>query len=210
MDTPAPKTSLSQIGRLWVDSGGGRVPVSGRSMRPTFEDASRVWMVPASDIRFGDIVVQVNEDEDMLVVHRVVGTRGGSLFRTKGDGLPHLDPGLVPSSRVLGRVIGVERRGRRYSTQGRAGRCYGRVVGAGSAIEGFLYRFAYRLDGMIGAVLGRGVRGGGGGGPVLLRGVLRAGGRAFFATMDGALFRRLNPEEPQEPVSSPGNPKGMV
>ena len=60
--TGASTRSLSDLARLWVASGGGRVPVSGRSMRPTFDDASRVWMKTDPQIRFGDVIVFVNEE----------------------------------------------------------------------------------------------------------------------------------------------------
>lgn len=202
----ASSPGLAELARIWIESGGGHVPVSGSSMRPTFDDASRVWTSPESSIRFGDIIVYTSEE--MLVVHRVVGVRKagqqtGVLLRTKGDGRPHLDPYLVPVTAILGRVIGIERGGRRYTLEGRGGRAYARLIGGASGLEGFLYRFAYRTDRTIGALFVRPfVRGAyNAAGPMLFRAVLGRMGRAGLSVLDRALFSRLNGEQP---------PAGMV
>jgi len=180
---------LDEAARLWVESGGGVLPVSGRSMRPTFADASRILMEKADRLRFGDILVYTNGT--FLVVHRVVGIRRGPLFRTKGDGLAHLDPGLVPPSRVLGRVVEIERAGRRYRTDGTAPRLYARLMACGSALEGFLYRFAYRIDRLLSP--GRGsVAGARREGVTLLRRMLRRSGRLAIGLLDRTLFLRMH------------------
>jgi len=194
----ASSSRLAELARIWIDSGGGRVPVSGSSMRPTFDDASRVWTRPEARIRFGDIIVYTSEG--MLVVHRVVGARKAGkdvVLRTKGDGRPHLDPSFVPATAILGRVIGIERGGRRYTLEGRGGRAYARLVGGASALEGFLYRFAYRTDRSIGVLFVRPfVRGDyPAGGPMLLRAVVDLVGRAGLAVLDRALFSSLNAEQ---------------
>jgi hypothetical protein len=178
--------SLDETARLWVEAGGGLLPVSGRSMRPTFEEAARVWMEPANDARFGDLLVYSNGE--FLIVHRVVAVHAGPLYRTKGDGLPHLDPRLVPAEQVLGRVVVIERGGARYRIDGAGGRAYARMTGALSALEGFLYRFAYRMDRLIGRVTGSSA----GGGPALMRALLQGCGRLLFGALDRLLFRSFH------------------
>jgi len=113
-------------------------------MRPTFEDTARVWMKETPRVRFGDIVVY--SSGSYLVVHRVVGRRSGPRFRTKGDGLAYLDTMVVPEGRVIGIVSEIEREGTRYRMEGAGARVYGVLLGVLSAVEGFFYRFAWRLD----------------------------------------------------------------
>jgi hypothetical protein len=156
-------------------------------MRPTFENAAKVWLEATARIRFGDILVYTNGE--FLVVHRVVGHLGGGGYRTKGDGLPHLDRGLVPSERVLGRVLLIERDGRRYRTGGAGGRAYAWGIGLLSGVEGFLYRFAYRLDRLM---TPKGARQAGTGERTTLRRALARGGRLVISLADRALFRRLH------------------
>ena len=179
--------SMDDVARLWIESGGGAIPVSGRSMRPTFEDASRVWMEEAHRVRFGDVLVYRNGT--FLVAHRVVGIRRGPPFRTKGDGLPHLDPSLVDAACVHGRVVEIEREGKRYRTDRAGGRMYARLVGAVSAMEGLFYRIAYRLDLLLpGPSPGERSRGG----TVLLRWIVRLGGRSVMSIVDRLLFKRMH------------------
>ena len=156
-------------------------------MRPTFEDASRVRMEEALRVRFGDVLVYRNGT--FLVAHRVVGIRRGPPYRTKGDGLPHLDPALVDASHVHGRVVEIEREGKRYRTDRTGGRMYARLVGAVSATEGLFYRIAYRLDLLLARLNPREKSRGG---TVPLRRIVRLGGRAVVALLDRFLFKRLH------------------
>src|SRR5215468_4432402 len=124
--------TLEEAARLWVESGGGALPISGRSMRPTFEDTARVWMKESPRVRFGDILVY--SSGSFLVVHRVVGRKSGPRFRTKGDGLAYLDTMIVPEGRVIGVVVEVEREGDRYRMDGAGARVYGIFLAMLSAV----------------------------------------------------------------------------
>ena len=188
---------LDEAARLWVETGGGLLPVSGRSMKPTFEDATRVWIERTEGARFGDILVYTNGG--FLVVHRVVGVRRGPRYRTKGDGLPHLDLGFVPASRSLGTVVAVDRAGARWRTDGAGGRLYARLLGSLSAIEGLFYRIAWRIDRLLAAVL-RANRGrpGYAGGVTIARRSVRAVGRLVIGLADGLLFSLLHSRRPGE------------
>jgi hypothetical protein len=167
-------------------------------MRPTFEDASGVWMERGARIRFGDVGVYTNGG--FLVVHRVVGVRSGPRYRTKGDGLPHLDVGFVPAANVLGRVVAVERGGRRLRADGAGARLYGLLVALLSGLEGFLYRAAWRLDRILAGVTGRTrPRAGYAGGVSILRRSVRAAGRVAIGLADRFFFRLLH-----RPAALPG------
>ena len=176
--------TLDEAARLWVTTGGGPLPISGRSMRPTFEDTARVWMKESSRVRFGDILVY--SSGSYLVVHRVVGRRSGPRYRTKGDGLAHLDPPLVPAGRVIGIVVEVEREGDRYRVEGLGPRLYAVLLAVLSAVEGFFYRFAWRLDRSVMRLFAPGR---GPGGPMVLRRVLGTMGRGAIGLFDRLLFR---------------------
>src|SRR5262245_57898101 len=125
---------LAEVARLWLEAGGGKLPVSGRSMAPTFEDASEIRIAPADRVRFGDVIIY--RSGGIVVVHRIVGIRRGPRYRTKGDGRPHVDPGYVAPEALLGRVVVIERGGQRWRTDRPAARFYARAVGALSAMEG--------------------------------------------------------------------------
>ena len=178
---------LSEAARLWIEAGGGQLPVAGTSMQPTFEDRSRVWMERVDRVRFGDVVVFLNDE--LLVVHRVVGLRRGACYRTKGDGLAHLDPGFVSAANVLGRVVEIERDGSRRRCDGGGGRLYATLAGLLSAVEGFFYRFAYRLDRILTPPWHSEARHGG---RTTLRRWLRGCGRLGFRILDRLLFDSLN------------------
>jgi hypothetical protein len=179
--------TLDEAARLWVQAGGGPLPVSGRSMHPTFEDPARVWMKETTRARFGDILVY--SGGPFLIVHRVVGLRSGSRIRTKGDGLPYLDTMLVPAGRALGIVVEIEREGRRYRIDGKGGRLYGVLAALISAKEGFFYRFAWRLDKTVMRIF---LPGRGAAGPWVNRAVSSFYGRTVIGLLDRLLFKALN------------------
>lgn|GEM_PF-2924762 len=183
--------TLDDAARLWVTTGGGPLPISGRSMRPTFEDTARVWMEASPRVRFGDILVY--SSGSYLVVHRVVGRRSGPRFRTKGDGLAYLDPMIVPEGRVIGVVVEIERDGARYRVQGAGARLYGMLAAALSAVEGFCYRFAWRLDRSVMRLFAPGR---GPGGPMILRRALEVLGRGAIGLLDRLLFKVFHTRAP--------------
>jgi signal peptidase I len=109
---------------------GGTVRVHGRSMEPTLRAGQvlAVEFAPAR-LRCGDMLVF--RQVDYLVVHRLLGRArrgGGGSYRTRGDGLPGLDPPVDPQ-RVVARVVAVESAGRWRSVRGASARVYGRLVG---------------------------------------------------------------------------------
>jgi hypothetical protein len=93
-----------------------RFRARGGSMWPFIRDGdwALVQAVGAASIRRGDVVL-VHTGSGRLLVHRAVwvGREGSELIlRTQGDSLAHADP-LIHATQVLGRVVAVERGGRR-------------------------------------------------------------------------------------------------
>ena len=184
---------LEEAARLWVEAGGGRLPVSGASMAPTFQDASRIRIEPAAKIRFGDVLVY--RTGAIVVVHRVVGFRTGARYRTKGDGRPQADPDLVTRDSVLGSVVEIGRGGVRYRTDRRGGRLYARIIAGISAAEGLFYRAAWRGDRLLGLLapwISPDPASGLAGRVTLLRRAVRASGRGAIGAADSLLFRALH------------------
>ncbi len=98
--------------------------VRGYSMAPFIRDEDVVTIAPmkGSPPRVGDVVAFVKAECGKLAVHRVVAGEGtGWLIR--GDNCPEPD-GVVATEKIIGRVVAVERKGRRvrFGT-GSAGAC---------------------------------------------------------------------------------------
>lgn len=89
-----------------------RFQARGFSMSPFIRDGDVLTLAPAPQrIRLGEVVSFINSCSSRLSVHRSVQTgRKGYLIR--GDNSPEPD-GFVSHAGILGRVIRVERRGRR-------------------------------------------------------------------------------------------------
>lgn len=87
-----------------------RFQARGDSMHPAIRDDDYLEVQPLGDapIRRGEIVVMLADRG--LTVHRVLAQRGDQVF-ARGDNAPADDPPLH-RSRVIGRVVGVERDGR--------------------------------------------------------------------------------------------------
>ncbi|MEI8356570.1 MAG: S26 family signal peptidase [Deltaproteobacteria bacterium] len=89
----------------------------GFSMSPFIQDGDAITIVsvkiPSAKIDRGDVVAFLNPCCNKLAVHRVIHiSRDGYLI--KGDNSSEPD-GRVSDSRILGRVVRVERRGRKVN-----------------------------------------------------------------------------------------------
>lgn len=89
-----------------------RFRASGGSMSPLVRDGDVLMVRPAgpTSIRFGDVVL-VTDDRGCLLVHRVVGRSAGPdgiCFTVQGDQVSRPD-GVIPATRVYGRVTAIER-----------------------------------------------------------------------------------------------------
>lgn len=93
-----------------------RMHVRGWSMRPWLQDGDIVWIEPAGpgDIRPGDVVLYRTDDGRPLVhrVRRRAGRGENARFYIQGDSDSALGE-WVRTAQVLGRVVRVERNGRR-------------------------------------------------------------------------------------------------
>ena len=87
-----------------------RYVVTGDSMSPALHRGTVVFerVVPASDVRVGDVVTfphPTESDAGAVVTHRVVEVRPGG-FVTRGDALSHRDPWIVrPTAASVSRVV---------------------------------------------------------------------------------------------------------
>jgi hypothetical protein len=79
----------------------------GGSMIPCLRAGDVVTIVPGKGCRVGDVVLYRQNGD--LVLHRVVGKRGGRVI-TKGDALGGMDKPVAPGE-ILGRAVSFERRG---------------------------------------------------------------------------------------------------
>ncbi|MGA9347302.1 MAG: S24/S26 family peptidase [Anaerolineae bacterium] len=110
-------TDFSQLSEQILRSGHRlRFQARGKSMRPCIEDGDIIEVEPVglSAVRLGDVVF-FHIDEGVTRAHRVVRRldRDGVLvLLTKGDSRLGFDD-IVCAEHVLGRVVAVEREGRR-------------------------------------------------------------------------------------------------
>jgi hypothetical protein len=104
----------------------GTVCVRGESMRPTLRPGQRLAVEFSPEApRTGDLLLF--RQGDQLLVHRLLGAarplRGRRRLRTRGDGVPTLDPPL-DLDRIVGRVVAVEDGAAWRSTRRRTARAY--------------------------------------------------------------------------------------
>jgi hypothetical protein len=107
-----------------------RLRAQGWSMYPFIkhDDIVEVEPVDSSAIRLGDLVF-CRYAGNRLVAHRVVGLNregGQVILEIKGDSVGHRDRPIYPEQ-VLGRLIAIERRGRRLRMDGRLRRLTNRL-----------------------------------------------------------------------------------
>lgn len=89
-----------------------RFQASGSSMSPFIRDGDVITLAPAPPrLLFGDVAAFVNPGNNRLSVHRVVN-RGHHAYLIRGDNASEPD-GIISHADILGRVIHVERGGRR-------------------------------------------------------------------------------------------------
>jgi len=89
-----------------------RFRAKGFSMSPFIKDGDVITVSPLTDgsICSGDVVAFIRPEMKKLVIHRVVGKKG-EYFHIKGDNTLDTDE-PIPATNILGRVTGVERKGK--------------------------------------------------------------------------------------------------
>ena len=92
-----------------------RFRAKGFSMSPFIKDNDVITISPLANgsIRSGDVVAFSHPEMKKLVIHRVIGKKGG-YFHIKGDNALDTDE-LIPAKNILGRVTRVERNGKPIS-----------------------------------------------------------------------------------------------
>ena len=86
------------------------VKYTGPSMNPTLKAGDVLMTIPYEDrkIRVGDIVVFQPSEEMRHVVHRVVSYDSCGV-KTRGDNNSKADPYVIPPSRIIGKVVALQR-----------------------------------------------------------------------------------------------------
>jgi signal peptidase I len=113
-----------------------RFRATGGSMHPSIRnlDVLVARPVEGSPMRLGEVVLY-RGGEGRLVVHRVVGrAQNGESFKVRGDAVKG-PPSTVARSRVLARVVAVERGGKRIDLDAPDARLVGLLHAAGSLLR---------------------------------------------------------------------------
>lgn len=137
--------ALEIAGGELTPTGHLRLQVVGDSMAPLLRagDAVLVRPVPPQALHPGDLVA-VRRGEQ-VITHRLIGREAGG-WRTKGDNRHALDP-PVAAGALLGRVVAVERAGRRVDLAGVRGRAAGRLLALLGLWEAALFQRGQALRG---------------------------------------------------------------
>ena len=120
-----------------------RIKAFGTSMIPTIwpGDVLTITAVDSENLQAGDVVMLSHRG--MFVVHRLSGIRrmsGHAYLDTRGDSVPHSDP-LMTEAQLLGKVLWVERDGRRFAPARRpsvGSRVLGRLVSRSTLLLGLV------------------------------------------------------------------------
>jgi hypothetical protein len=178
------------------------LPMIGESMLPLLRAGQRIAVdLSPFEPERGDLLLF--RQEDYLVVHRFLGPTsredGSSVLRTRGDGLPRLDPPLE-RARVRGRVRAIEFRGLWWSLDGGRARAFALAV----ALHDLGWAGAAVLAGRIEELLRRaGLR------PAVQSWVVRAD-RALLGAAHRLLFpllHRASDACPEGYASAPADPR---
>ena len=118
-DSSSRRAASIDIAAEILSTGGGlRLRARGMSMYPFIRHGDLIEVEPAdaSAVRMGDVILS-RDGHDRMVAHRVVKVRdlghGGTLV-TKGDWTIRPDETIEPGQ-VLGRIVAIERSGRRLT-----------------------------------------------------------------------------------------------
>ena len=114
------------------------LPCRGWSMRGTIEKGDCLWVsaVPFDSLQVGDVVAFACGCK--VITHRIVG-REENGFVTQGDGSLQRDGECLTPGRLIGRVMGRERAGKRSPVMGGIrGRRRGAIMRAANRVRSFV------------------------------------------------------------------------
>jgi hypothetical protein len=106
-------------------------------MNPILRTGDGIHVVPydGKEIRRGDVIVFIPSGGDSRIVHRVISVDSQGI-RTRGDNCSHIDPWALSPQHIIGRVVSVQRRGRRCRIVGGSmGLCLAVVVRAINRVD---------------------------------------------------------------------------
>lgn len=99
----------------------------GNSMHPLLHDSELLILEPYENKlpKDGDVIAFNCPSLGYKVIHRIISVHKGTI-RTQGDSNKELDPYLIYSSAIIGRIVGVCRNGRTVRI---SGGIYGVILG---------------------------------------------------------------------------------
>jgi Peptidase S24-like len=132
-----------------------RLRVRGRSMHPAIRDGEVVWIAPVmgEGLRVGQVVL-FRGTNGRPIIHRIVSRQqagGGWRFLIASD-YASVPGEWVSAAQILGRVVALERTGRRIALDGLTGRVWGWAWGLLRPLRpvlGRLRAWANRLAGRV-------------------------------------------------------------
>ena len=142
-----PETTIAVALEGWEQAGAQHwVPIEGQSMRPLLRAGDSVLVAHRRDgIRPGDVVVF--RQKGRLVAHRVLRIANGDAGRillTKGDSV-HRSDAPVSAQEIVGRVVSIQRDGRRIRLDTAGWRAVGWLVAMTTRAAAIPYRWVRAL-----------------------------------------------------------------
>jgi len=146
---PLQAPAIEAVLDIWGQAGERHfIPISGNSMLPIIRDGDRALTAHGcASVRRGDVVIFRRNGH--MVAHRVMrirdgGRDGGLTLVTKGDNTPQFDLPLS-AGEIVGRVLAVERNGKRMSLDTAVWRVLGWLIATGTLAWSALYDRSRKL-----------------------------------------------------------------
>lgn len=172
----------------------------GISMNPTLSELDLLEIAPYANqpIRVGDVIFFLHPDGDQPVVHRVASMTPVGI-RTQGDNTSRVDPWIIQSVDVIGRVIRATRgKTSRFIYGGTAGRLWACGLRGIKVLEQCLSFFYHRLArwGLLRRLVPLRKR-------MRIIAIKRPGGTAFQLLLENWLIGRYEPGTPNWYIRRP-------
>jgi len=117
---------------------------TGPSMNPTLRSGDGLQIIPynGKKIRSGDVIVFNSPEDGRKITHRVVSINSAGI-KTRGDNNKNIDPWLLSSEKIIGRVVYAQRGKRRRTI-------FGGMIGQSYSVT---YRVARKFSSAISPLL---------------------------------------------------------
>lgn len=126
-----PDAAIKELFNVLLKRGGGvRFQVRGWSMHPSIRDGEYLTVMPVDveEARIGDVLARQNVYDKSIVVHRLIRkelTRESPFLIFCGDNTLSYDSPVYLSHYLFGKVVAIERHGRKIDAEGMSSRLQG-------------------------------------------------------------------------------------